>query len=311
MCVEALEHAVVEEDDKDFNLTVFYGADADVDVVATTARQYPMMSPLRLVLLKEAQTLERAKTVLEKLAPYIQKPSATTVLAVVYKGDNLAATSAIMKAAAANGDAVVFKSPKLRDYQLAGPVKDYCASCKIGIDDKALQLIVEHVGSDLSKLFGEIDKLIVAAGGSVNRINCELIERNIGISKDFNNFELTSALAVRDYAKAMKIVNYFRLNPKNNPTVVTTGVVYAFFAKLVVSATARDRSDSALMAAIDAKSAYSLREIRAALQCYTPAQAVKAISAIREFDAKSKGIDSMGNEYDLLQEMVFKIITQP
>lgn len=303
--VAALEATVVPEEEKDFNASIFYGADSEVETVAVTARQFPMMSDRRLVILKEAQSMRQAKQQLDKLESYVLKPTATSVLAVVFKGDDLNATSALMKAAG-KGDAVVFKSPKFRDYQLAEPVKDYCQMKGIGIDGKALQMLVDFVGNDLSKLFGEIDKLIVASGGA-KRINPELIEENIGISKDFNNFELWNALVRKDYPAAMKIVEFFSRNPRQNPTVVTTGTLLSQFSKIVIANLSRDKSDAALMKALQLKNAWSLKDIRLGMQNYTASQSMTCISLLRDFDTKSKGIGSFANEYELLKELIYNI----
>lgn len=308
LIANALENSVVDEADRDFNFNMFFGAEATPEEVAATAAQYPMMAEHRFVILKEAQAMERAKQQLEYFETYMQHPLPTTVFVIVFKGDNLNATSAMVKAAAAHG-AVIFKSPKLREYQLDGPIKDYCASKKIGIDDKALSLLKEHVGTDLSKLFGEIDKLIVATSGKVNRISAEVIEENIGISKDFNNFELTTALATKDYSKAMTIIEFFQRNPKQNPTVVTTGILFNFFTKMVLANFSKDKSDTALMQILGLKTPYALREIRTGLSRYNSLQSVKAISEIRRFDTRSKGIGSVANEYDLLKELIFNIFT--
>lgn len=305
---DMLEKTVVSDDDRDFNAMIYYGAECDIEDVAISAREFPMMSDRRLVMLKELQAMNAAKQKFEKLEGYFAKPSPATVLVVIYKGGVIDANSKAMKAAIKAG-AIVFRSPKLREYQLAGPIKDYCASKRVGIDDKALELIVEHTGADLAKLFGEIDKILIASGGEVKRISADLIETNTGISKEYNNFELTSALALKDYAKSMKIVKYMSLNPKTNPTVLTTSTLFNFFTRLLIANFASDRSDSGLMKALQLKTPYALREIRTGMQAYNSMQCIKAISALREFDCKSKGINSFGNEYMLLKDLIFKIMT--
>lgn len=309
LITESLENRVVEADDRDFNFSVYYGADANLAEVVACAQQYPMMAPRRLVILKEAQGMQNAKGALEALAPYVGRPTPTTVFVVVMKGDTLNATSALMKMAAKSG-AVVFKSSQLRDYQLAAAIKDYCNGKKIGIDDKSTALLADHIGNPLSKLFGEIDKLIVAAGPYISKgITPQLIEQNIGISKDFNNFELVGALSIKDYVKALRIVEYFEKNQRNNPTVVTTGLLFNYFSKLVIATMLRDKSEASLMRSLEAKSPYALKDVKEGMRHYTARQAVAAIHHIREFDVKSKGIGSMQNEYQLLRELVFKIVT--
>lgn len=310
LIVDALERNVVKEENQAFDQLIFYGADSDLDEVITSARQYPVMGDRRLVILKEAQTCAGSKTQLDKFASYISQPNEQGVFVLAFKGDNLSATSALMKAASKAGDKiVVFKSPKIKDYQLAGPIKDYCRLKKIGIEEPAVQILIEYIGNSLQKLFGEIDKLIVSAGPGAQRLTAKMVEDNIGISKDFNNFELTKSLSTKDYPKAMRILSYFRKNPKNNPTVMTTSILQKFLSQLIVAHYAQDKTDNGLMEALQLKSPYALKEIRDGMRMYSPRQSLAAISALREFDCKSKGIGSFQNEYDLQQELIFKIFT--
>lgn len=310
LIVNALESSVVSEENKAFDQLVFYGADSDLDVVIASAQQYPVMGDYQLVILKEAQTLSGNKTQLDKLSSYVTQPNKKGIFVLAYKGDNLNATSALMKAAAKSGDkVVVFKSPKVKDYQLATPIKDYCRMKKVAIEEGAVQILIEYIGNSLQKQFGEIDKLIVAAGPDARAITAEMVEENIGISKEFNNFELTKAVASKDYPKTLRILDYFRKNPKNNPSVLTTGILFKFFSQLVVAHYSQDKSDRGLMESLQLKTPYALREIREGLKMYNVRQSVAAISALREFDCKSKGIGSLQNEYDLQRELIFKIFT--
>lgn len=311
LIVNALESSVVSEENQAFDQLVFYGADADMDVVVASAQQYPVMGDHQLVILKEAQSIPgNAKSQLDKLASYVAQPNKKGILVVAFKGDNLNATSSLMKAAIKAGDkAVVFKSPKIKDYQLNTPIKDYCRMKKISIEQPAVQMLIEYIGNSLQKLFGEIDKLIVAAGPGAKSITLGMVEENIGISKEFNNFELTKAVATKDYPKTLRILDYFRKNPKNNPSVVTTGVLFRFFSQLVVAHYTADKSDRGLMESLQLKTPYALKEIREALTHYSPRQSIAAVSALREFDCKSKGIGSMQNEYDLQREFIFKVFT--
>ena len=310
LIVDALEHSVVNEENRAFDQLVFYGADSDLEVVVASARQYPVMGDRQLVILKEAQTCTGNKSQLDRLSSYVEHPNPHGVLVVAYKGDNLSASSELMKAASKATDRVtVFKSPKIRDYHLSGPIKDYCMSKKIGIEEGAVHILIEYIGNSLQKLFGEIDKLIVAAGGNSQRITAAMVEENIGISKEFNNFELTKAISQKDYPKTLRILDYFRKNPKNNPSVMTTAVLQKFFSQIVVAHFTADKTDRSLMEVLQLKSPYALKEIREGLRMYTPRQSLAAISALRDFDCKSKGIGSMQNEYDLQRELIFKIFT--
>lgn len=305
---KALENNVVDEADRDFNAITYYGADAEIGKVIGSAQQYPVMADRQIVMLKEAQTMTRAKDQLDKLASYVGRPNPTTVLVIVYKGEPLSSTSALIKKTK-NSDAVVFVSQKLRDYQLATPIIEYCQSKGWSIDEKAVSLLSDYIGNPLSKLFGEIDKLMIAADKDVKRISAELIERNIGISKDFNTFELVKSLAHKDYPKAMLIVEHFSKNPKQNPGIVIVSTLFGFFSKLFIASVSRDKSDMALITLLELKNQYALRDYRDGLQYYNARQALAAVHAIREYDCQSKGIGSTQNEYELLKELIFKIFT--
>ncbi|MCH5241388.1 MAG: DNA polymerase III subunit delta [Muribaculaceae bacterium] len=305
--VEALEGCVVPEDEKDFNSTVYYGADVDVKQVISRAQQFPLMSERQLVMLKEAQAMERAKTNLELLVPYVKHANSTTVLVIAFKGDSLALTSQLVKAVQSEGG-VVFKSDRLKDYQLNGPLADYCQEKNIRIDNKSLDLLCEYIGSPLSKLFGEVDKLIVAAGSN-GSITPELIESVIGISKEYNSFELVKKLSIRDYAGAMRIVEYFARNPKQNPGVMVVATLFNYFSKLFIASIAKDKSDVGLMNELELRNSYSLTDYKNGIRNYKAGAIDGIIHAIRAQDVMSKGVGSTQNEYDLLKELIFKIFT--
>lgn len=306
--VKALEKEVVPEEEKDFNQITFYGSDADIATVMASAQQYPVMAERQLVMLKEAQAMQNAKRQVDKLSAYAEHSNSTTVLVITFKGDSFPGTSALVKSLK-GGKGVYFKSEQLKDYQLAGPISDYCVSKGVRIDDKAVSLLCDYIGNPLSKLFGEIDKLIVGGGEDMKVITPELIEKNIGISKDFNTFELVNAVSKKDFARSMMIVEYFSRNPKQNPGVMVTAALFNFFSKLFIACVCRDKSDAALMAELDLKSTYALTNYRTGLRAYNSRMAYNAIQALREHDAKSKGIGSNQNEFDLLKELLFRIFT--
>lgn len=306
MIASALEENVVDEADRDFNLTSYYGSEIDIPTIIATAQQFPVMANKRLVMVKEAQSKQNAKNELEGLADYIKQPNATTVLVIIFKGDNLNATSKLMKAAVSS-TVKILKSPRLRDYQLAEPIKDYVSKKRLDIEDKAVQMLCDYIGSDLSKLFGEIDKLIVATGSGFKGITADLVEKNIGISKEFNNFELQSALIHKNYDKAMSIIDYFGSNPSKNPSVVMTGTLFSFFSKLVIAHFAVDKSESGISSLLSLKSGPQQREFFQAMRNYSASQAIGAIHALRDFDTRSKGIESFQNEFELLKELIYRI----
>lgn len=304
---ETLESSVIPEEEKDFNYTVFYGADSDVLQVVSRSQQYPVMAERQLVMLKEAQTLFHAKTNLEKLSSYINNPNQTTVLVITYKGEALAATHPLVKSLA-KGEGIIFKSERIRDYMLPAKVGDYCRGQKVGIDDKAIALLCNYIGGPVSKLFGEIDKLIVASG-ETHRITPELIEAIIGISKEFNTFELIKAISVRNFETAMRITDYFSRNPKQNPGVMVVSMLFNYFSKLFIASISRDKSDMGLMTELDLKSSYALTDYKNGIRNYSAKSIDAIIHAIRQHDVQSKGIGSNQNEFDLLKELIFKIFT--
>ena len=307
LIVENIEKYVIDEADRDFNCNIFYGNDADIDYVVATAQQFPVMAPRKLVILKEAQSMTQAKVQLEKFASYVARPNMTTTFVIVYKADPFGASSKLMKAAK-ESEAVVFNSEVPRDYQLDNHVRDYCAEHRISIDDNARRMLVEYIGAPLSKLFGEFNKL-VSIKGPGQRITADDVEKNIGISKDYNNLELINALAFKDYPKAVQIIKYFESNPKTNPTVMTTSAIFNFFSNLVAAHYLPDKSEQSLSAAFGFKARIQVSNLQTAMRNYSPAKAVNAIHYLRDFDTKSKGIGSMINEYNLLYELIFKIFT--
>lgn len=305
--VEALESYVVPEDEKDFNSAIFYGADTDVRQVISRAQQFPLMSETQLVFLKESQAMERAKSNLELLESYVNHYSPTTVLVITYKNEPLPSTSKLVKAIQKQGG-IVFRSEKLKDYLLSGPLSDYCRENRVKIDEKSLSLLCEYIGGPLSKLFGEVDKLIVAAGEN-GEITPDLIEAIIGISKEYNSFELIKCLAKRDYPGSMLIIEQFAKNPKQNPGIVVNATLFNFFSKLFIASLLKDKSDSSLMSELELKTSFALTDYRNGLRNYNAGMIDGIIHAIRSYDVMSKGVGSTQNEYALLKELIFKIFT--
>lgn len=304
---EVLEATVVPEEEKDFNATTFYGADTDIRQVISRAQQFPLMSDRQLVLLKEAQAMQKAKSELDKLVPYFNHHNETTILVLTYKNEPLGATSQIVKSVQSIGG-VVFKSERLKDYQLQIPLAEYCRERRVRIDDKSLNLLCEYIGGPLSKLFGEVDKLVVATGEN-GTITPELIEEIIGISKEYNAFELVKALSLRDYPKSMRIVEHFSRNPKQNPGVVVIANLFNYFSKLFIAAVTKDKSDYSLMQELDLKTTFALTDYRNGLKNYNAGSVDAILHAIRAQDVMSKGVGSTQNEFELLKELVFKIFT--
>lgn len=309
LIAEALESNVVAEEDKEFDSIILYGSDADAASVLEAAGRYPMLSEKFFVALKEAQTMFKAKMQMENLAGYIARPNPGTILCITYKGDKLPSTSDFMKAVKKNKDIVFFESPKIREYNMPGVVSDICRSKNLRIADDAVEILVSFVGNSITNLVSELDKLSLLVDKNDPVITSELVYQNAGMSKEFNDFELTSALLRRDYFQALRIVKYFEVNPRENPTAKTTGIIFSTFQKLIIAAFSKDKTDKALMELLELKNSYGLRDIRTGLLKYNAAQLVNIIHYIREFDVMSKGVGSMQNEYALLTDLVFKIVT--
>ena len=254
LIVAELEKRVVADEDRDFNYNLYYGSQTVAESVVNCAQQFPVMADRKLVILKESQAMANAKNELDKFVQYVANPNMTTVLVITFTGEKTAAAANLQRAVT-KSDGIVFKSESPRDYQLPAYVKDYCQQRKLSIDDKAVAMLCEYIGAPLSKLFGELNKLIQIKGGK-GRISPEDVEKNIGISKDYNNWELLKAVINRDYPKCCAIIKYFRNNPKNNPTIVTGSVLFNYFAKLTVAHFLPGKDDSSLMAALEAKNAY-------------------------------------------------------
>jgi DNA polymerase-3 subunit delta len=265
-----------------------------------------MMAQKTLVMLREAQGMRDAKSEVAKLEAYFAHPTDTTVFVLTWKGDPFKSTNALVKAALKNGG-VIFESQKPKDWQLDTLISDYCSSKQISIDHKSVELLKDSIGNDLKRLYSEIDKLLIATSGAP--ITPEVIERNIGISRDFNNFELTRALSVRDYNKAMQIVNYFERNPKQNPAIVTAALLFTFFSNLMLAHYAPDKSDKGLMTQLKFHTSYQLTDVKPALKRYSALSCMRIIHAIRDYDRKSKGVGSLQKEFPLLKELIYKIFT--
>lgn len=308
LIADAFENNVIDEDDRDFNLSVLYGADTQLDEITTASKQYPFMADRRLVLVKEMQAMQRGKAELESLAPYVRNPNDSTVLVIVFKGEPLKASSPLIKAAA-EGGGVVFTSNRLRDYQLMTPIRDYAASKKIGIDDDAVEMLAAMIGNDLSQLFREIDKMTVAAGSNRNRITSAMIRHLTGMSKEFAPYELAGAVASRDFWKCMVIISQAARNPVKNPALMMIPSIFRLFQNLCIVHRLQDKSEMSISVAVGAKNIYAVRELKDAMSKYSLAQCLRAISAIREFDCNSKGIRSQQKEHELLKELIFRIMS--
>lgn len=294
---------VLNETEKEFNLTVTYGADTDVPNVINAAKRYPMMSEYQVVVVKEAQSLKR----LDELAFYLQKPQKSTILVICYKHGSIDRRKKLAAEIEKNG--VLFESRKLKDSQLPGFISSYLKRRKVEIEPKASEMMAEFVGADLNRMAGELEKLILTLPASMRRITPEQIERNIGISKDYNNFELRNALVEKNVLKANKIIKYFEENPKNNPLQMTLAILFNFFSNLMLAYYAPEKSDQGIAAQLGLKSPWQAKDYMLAMRRYSGVKVMQIIHAIRECDAKSKGIGNPSTpDRELLRDLIYFIL---
>ena len=311
--IDRLQQLIIDtaltEDQRDFNLSLFYGNTANVREVIGTCRQYPAFSQYKVVVVREAQLIAKQpghKDDLDLFASYAEKPLPSTILVICHKGGTLKSKpfTDMLKTAKTG---VVFDSNKVREGRnLETMIVSYASSLGCTIDTKATSMLADHIGTDIARLFSELDKLSMLADDK--NLTPLLIERNIGISKDFNNFELEEALSKRDAVKAFRIVDYFEHNPKNNPTVVSVAMLFSFFSSVLLTATARDKSPEGIMAVVGTRSQWRARKFLDATRMYNTRSLVNIIGYLRECDTRSKGIGSRQDQYALLKELVYKIL---
>lgn len=296
-----IEEKVLSEEEKGFNQTVLYGRDVSIEDIISTAKRYPMMAERQVVIVKEAQDLIRT---IDKLESYAENPMATTVLVFCYKYKTLDKRKKVTKLLAKNG--IVYESKKLYENQVGEWIKRVLAGKKYSIEPKANAMLVEFLGTDLSKINNELEKLqIILPVGST--ITPKHIEENIGFSKDFNVFELRKALGERNQLKAYTIAENFAQNPKDNPMVVTTSLVFGFFIQLLKYHGLKDRNPKNVSAVLGVNP-FFLKEYDVALKNYPMKKVSQIVGALRDIDVKSKGVGANAmSQSDLLREMLYKI----
>lgn len=295
---------VLAEEERDFNQSIFYGADADAVSVINAARRFPMMSEYQLIVVKEAQLMRD----IELLNAYAKHPLSSTVLVINYKYKTLDRRKSLAAAVEKNG--ILFESKKIPDYKMPGFITGLLQQRSLAIDAKAAQMLSDFLGNDLNRLSKELDKLaIVMAQMGSKRVTPELVERNIGISKEYNNFELIKALATKDVLKANRIAQYFEKNPKTNPLQMTLAVLFNYFSNLLIAYYSKDRSEAGLMAALGLRSAFQLKDYQMGMRHYSAMKVFLSIGEIRKADAASKGVDNASaSDADLLKELLYKIM---
>ena len=294
---------ILTETEKEFNLTVVYGADVDIATVINAAKRYPMMSEHQVVVVKEAQNIRN----MEELSYYLQKPLLSTILVICHKHGVLDRRKKL--AAEIEKTGVLFESKKVKDAQLPAFITSYMKRKGIDVEPKATAMLADFVGPDLSRLTGELEKLIITLPKGHTRVTPEQIEKNIGISKDYNNFELRSALVEKDVLKANKIIKYFEEKPKTNPIQMTLSLLFGFFSNLMLAYYAPEKSEQGIANMLGLRTPWQAKDYLAAMRRYNGVKTMQIIGEIRYADAKSKGVGNPSlSDGDILRELVFKIL---
>ena len=301
MISDTIENEALDEADRAFNQIVLYGRDVDVETIANHARSFPMMGERMVVIVKEAQDVKN----LEEFEKYLDTIPETTLLVFAYKYKKFDKRKTLAKKIDKKG--VWFESKKLYDSNIPGWIQNYLKGEGYSITPKATQMLADYLGTDLHKIANELKKLIIALPKKKSIDDAD-VERNIGISKDYNGFELQNAIGSRDVLKANRIVNYFGDNGKDNPLLVTVITLYGYFTKLIKLHTTQDKSQGNL-ASVLGVNPFFVKDYLTAARNYPPATCIRCISILREFDLKSKGYESGDvSEKDLYREMIFKLM---
>jgi len=297
-----IQNNVLNEAEKEFDQTILYGKDVDINTVINAAKRYPMMSSHQVLIIKEAQLIKDW----DNFVHYLSNPLKSTILVFCYKygtpDKRKKWYQEVLKIA------TVYESVKLRDYEVASWISNYCKSKNVGIDDKAVAMLRDFLGTDLSKLVNELDKLVLTKPADMPRITPDLVEKNIGISKDYNVFELQAAIIGKDVLKANRIIQYFSENKKANPMVLVLAQLFKFFSELMLYHYLPDKSQGAVASELKINP-YFVKDYQKASQVFGAWKTMNIISFIRETDARYKGIDNPStDEGDLMKELIFKIL---
>lgn len=300
---------LVAPDDRDFDLTLLYAPETEPAAVVEAARRYPMMAERQVVIVREIQSGHQPRftstSYLNALADYARHPSATTVLCLCCRG--VQAKGAEFMKAIKEGHGVVLESKKLGEKAVGQTVANFITGKGLSVDPKALAMLCEFVGTDLSRLYNEVDKLTVTLGQGA-MVTPEAVERNIGISKDYNNFEFVSAIASHDSEKTFRILRRFAGDPKNNPPQVLVANLFNLFSNLLVAHYAKDKSERGLMQELGFRWPAQLSDVNRALRWCGPWQTIEIVSLLREFDCNSKGNGSRQDPFNLLHDLCFHIL---
>ncbi|MEE4284786.1 MAG: DNA polymerase III subunit delta [Mariniphaga sp.] len=297
-----IEKYVLPEAEKGFNQTIFYGKDTEEQTIADTSWRYPMMAEKQVIIVKEAQSLKK----IENLAPYAERPMPSTILVLNFKYKNLDARTKLYKAIKSKG--VILTTKKLYENKVPAWIDNYLKQYEYTITPQAAQILTDSLGTELSKIANELNKLVIAVKNT-NKITPEHIEKNIGLSKDFNVLELQDALAGKNILKANKIINYFGANPQQHPIQMTIATLFGYFSKIFAYHFLNDKSEQGAIQTMGGHPFY-IKKIIAASKKYNPTKLYDIMGILREYDLKSKGmgVSTLTDQAELQKEMIYKIL---
>jgi DNA polymerase-3 subunit delta len=302
--IDYIEHNTLSEEERSFNQVVLYGEETDVPSIINTARRFPMMANQQVVIVKEAHYLRET----EQLVNYIEHPLESTILVISFKYKKLDKRTVLYKALSGHTGTELFLSEKLRDYQIPDWIDKYLHSHNIRAEANVSHILTEYLGSDLSRIVNELQKLLISDGTGKDTITADDIEKKIGISKEFNNFELQNAICRKEVVKANLIINHFGHNQKDYPIQVTIVTLFSFFRKLLIFHHLTDKSRNNVAATLRI-SPYFVNDYVSGARNYNPGKTVRTIALLREYDMKAKGYGNVSSSGgDLLKELVFKIL---
>jgi DNA polymerase-3 subunit delta len=297
-----IEKNILPEEEKAFNQMVLYGEDTSIPSIIETSRRFPMMSNHQVIIVKEAQILKK----IDDLAIYIENPLLSTILVFNYKYKTLDKRTKLYKLIDSN--AVYFESGRLRDYQVPPWIERYLMMKGIKTEPNASAMLTEYLGTDLHKIVNELDKLLINLPAGKPVITTDLIEKNIGISKDYNNFELQKAIGEKNILRANMIVHYFADNPKDNPITLTIASIFSYFTKVLTYHYLSDKSKNNVASVLKINP-YFVRDYETTATKYNVKKTVEIIGLLRTYDMKTKGFgDLSSTQGDLLKELIFKIL---
>ena len=311
---ERLAQTILTPSEQAFNQITFYGKDSEAGQIVNLCRQMPMMGSYEVIIVKEAQQLRS----IEKLAHYTSKPQSSTILIICHKEKNLDKRSALYKQCASSG--VVFESVRPRDYEIGAWLGKFAASKSMSLSPKALQMLTDHLGCDIAKISNELDKLIISLPEGTKQITDTHIEERVGISKEYNNFELCNAVATFDVARSLKIADHMSRNTKEYPLLLTISTLFGLFHDMFIINYLRWQTkrkgipfpnDMELMRTLKKSNIYAINELKEQSARWENRRVFNILGLLREYDGKSKGIDAgAADEGELRRELLLKIFTE-